>query len=78
MTVAGGQPGAQIAQDLRAAGHPVFWSAERASHARRLRGKDSVAWWDMAGRIHLHLSQVPEVLAGVRARCARPGRRNSR
>jgi putative flavoprotein involved in K+ transport len=61
----GGQSGAQIAQDLRDSGRSVHWSlAQRHSHTRRLRGKDSMTWWDMAGRIHQHVSEAAGVLAG--------------
>ena len=57
--------GAQIAQDLRDSGRSVNWSlAQRHSHTRRLRGKDSMTWWDMAGRIHQHVSEAAGVLAG--------------
>ena len=43
----------------------AYWSlADRHSHTRRLRGKDSMTWWDMAGRIHQHVSQSAAVLAG--------------
>ncbi|HHA2425001.1 TPA: flavin-containing monooxygenase [Stenotrophomonas maltophilia] len=60
-----GQSGAQIAQDLRDSGRSVHWSlAQRHSHTRRLRGKDSMTWWDMAGRIHQHVSEAAGVLAG--------------
>ncbi|TPD73315.1 pyridine nucleotide-disulfide oxidoreductase [Stenotrophomonas maltophilia] len=65
LVIGGGQSGAQIAQDLRASGRTVYWSlAERHSHTRRLRGKDSMTWWDMAGRIHQHVSESAGVLAG--------------
>ncbi len=65
LVIGGGQSGAQIAQDLRASGREVYWSlATRPSHTRRLRGKDSMVWWDMAGRIHQHVSESPGVRAG--------------
>lgn len=65
LVIGGGQSGAQIAQDLRASGRSVYWSlAERHSHTRRLRGKDSMTWWDMAGRIHQHVRDSAGVLAG--------------
>ncbi|QKW58954.1 NAD(P)/FAD-dependent oxidoreductase [Stenotrophomonas sp. NA06056] len=65
LVIGGGQSGAQIAQDLRSSGRRVYWSlAERHSHTRRLRGKDSMTWWDMAGRIHQHVSESAGVLAG--------------
>uniref|UniRef100_UPI00289EFCFF NAD(P)-binding domain-containing protein n=1 Tax=Stenotrophomonas sepilia TaxID=2860290 RepID=UPI00289EFCFF len=65
LVIGGGQSGAQIAQDLRDGGRSVYWSlADRHSHTRRLRGKDSMTWWDMAGRIHQHVSQSAAVLAG--------------
>ncbi|MGS7836439.1 flavin-containing monooxygenase [Stenotrophomonas maltophilia] len=65
LVIGGGQSGAQIAQDLRDSGRSVHWSlAQRHSHTRRLRGKDSMTWWDMAGRIHQHVSEAAAVLAG--------------
>lgn len=65
LVIGGGQSGAQIAQDLRDSGRNVYWSlAQRHSHTRRLRGKDSMTWWDMAGRIHQHVSEAAGVLAG--------------
>lgn len=65
LVIGGGQSGAQIAQDLQGAGRSVYWSlAERHSHTRRLRGKDSMTWWDMAGRIHQHVGETAGVLAG--------------
>ena len=65
LVIGGGQSGAQIAQDLRDSGRSVYWSlAQRHSHTRRLRGKDSMTWWDMAGRIHQHVSEAAGVLAG--------------
>ncbi|MEW6385267.1 MAG: NAD(P)-binding domain-containing protein, partial [Pseudomonadota bacterium] len=65
LVIGGGQSGAQIAQDLRHGGRSVYWSlAQRHSHTRRLRGKDSMTWWDMAGRIHQHVSESAGVLAG--------------
>lgn len=65
LVVGGGQSGAQIAQDLRGAGRAVFWSiADRAMNLRRLRGKDSLQWWIDSGRIHRHVSQHPDVVAG--------------
>lgn len=65
LVIGGGQSGAQIAQDLRDSGRSVYWSlAQRHSHTRRLRGKDSMTWWDMAGRIHQHVSEAAAVLAG--------------
>ncbi|WP_102945850.1 NAD(P)-binding domain-containing protein [Stenotrophomonas sp. VV52] len=66
LVVGGGQSGAQIAQDLRAAGRNVYWSiASRAMNLRRLRGRDSLDWWIQSGLIHRHVSQHPAVLAGV-------------
>jgi putative flavoprotein involved in K+ transport len=66
LVIGGGQSGAQIAQDLRAAGREVFWSmAERYSHIRRVRGRDSMHWWDMQGLLHRHVRERPEVVAGV-------------
>lgn len=66
LVVGGGQSGAQIAQDLRAAGRSVYWSiASRAMNLRRLRGRDSLDWWIQCGLIHRHVSQHPAVLAGV-------------
>ncbi len=65
LVIGGGQSGAQIAQDLHDSGRSVYWSlAQRHSHTRRLRGKDSMTWWDMAGRIHQHVSEAAGVLAG--------------
>ncbi len=65
LVIGGGQSGAQIAQDLHASGRRVYWSlADRPSHTRRLRGKDSMLWCDMAGRIHQHVSESAGVLAG--------------
>ncbi|HEL2977967.1 TPA: NAD(P)-binding domain-containing protein [Stenotrophomonas maltophilia] len=65
LVIGGGQSGAQIAQDLNDSGRSVYWSlAKRHSHTRRLRGKDSMTWWDMAGRIHQHVGQTAGVLAG--------------
>ncbi len=65
LVIGGGQSGAQIAQDLRDSGRRVYWSlAQRHSHTRRLRGKDSMTWWDMAGRIHQHVGETAGVLAG--------------
>lgn len=66
LVIGGGQSGAQIAQDLRTAGREVYWSmADRFSHIRRVRGRDSMHWWDMQGLLHRHVSERPEVIAGV-------------
>lgn len=66
LVIGGGQSGAQIAQDLRAAGRKVFWSmADRFSHIRRVRGRDSMHWWDMQGLLHRHVREHPDVVAGV-------------
>ncbi len=66
LVIGGGQSGAQIAQDLRAAGREVFWSmANRFSHIRRVRGRDSMHWWDMAGLLHRHVRERTDVAAGV-------------
>lgn len=66
LVIGGGQSGAQIAQDLRAAGREVYWSmADRFSHIRRVRGRDSMHWWDMQGLLHRHVRDRPDVVAGL-------------
>lgn len=66
LVIGGGQSGAQIAQDLRTAGREVFWSmADRFSHIRRVRGRDSMHWWDMQGLLHRHVRERPDVAAGL-------------
>lgn len=66
LVIGGGQSGAQIAQDLRSAGREVFWSmADRFSHIRRVRGRDSMHWWDMQGLLHRHVRERPDVAAGL-------------
>jgi putative flavoprotein involved in K+ transport len=66
LVIGGGQSGAQIAQDLRTAGREVYWSmADRFSHIRRVRGRDSMHWWDMQGLLHRHVSERADVAAGV-------------
>lgn len=66
LVIGGGQSGAQIAQDLRTAGRELYWSmADRFSHIRRVRGRDSMHWWDMQGLLHRHVSERPDVIAGL-------------
>ena len=66
LVVGGGQSGAQIVEDLLAAGRKVFWSlSDRPSNIRRLRGKDFMDWWDIGGLLHSHISEDPAVRDNV-------------
>ena len=50
LVVGGGQSGAQIAEDLAAAGRRVLLSTSRVSWVpRRYRGRDTLAWWTVSG-----------------------------
>lgn len=66
LVVGGGQSGAQITEDLLAAGRQVFWSlSDRPSNIRHLRGKDFMEWWAIGGLLHDHISEDPAVRANL-------------
>jgi putative flavoprotein involved in K+ transport len=67
LVVGGGQSGAQIAEDLAAAGRRVLFSTSRVAWVpRRYRGRDMLAWWTVSGFYEVRRVDVDTAVLRVR------------
>ena len=67
LVVGGGQSGAQIAEDLAAAGRRVLLSTSRVAWVpRRYRGRDTLAWWTVSGFYDVRRADVDAAVLRVR------------
>ena len=67
LVVGGGQSGAQIAEDLAAAGRRVLFSTSRVAWVpRRYRGRDMLAWWTVSGFYEVRRADVDAAVLRVR------------
>jgi len=67
LVVGGGQSGAQVAEDLAAAGRRVLLSTSRVPWVpRRYRGRDTLAWWTVSGFYEVRRADVDPAVLRVR------------
>jgi putative flavoprotein involved in K+ transport len=67
LVVGGGQSGAQIAEDLVAAGRRVLFSTSRVGWVpRRHRGRDTLAWWTVSGFYDVRRADVDPAVLHIR------------